>query len=424
VSPTGGTGAPAGSGAAAGSRRVTTPLKVGIILTAVSNAAQYGVKLGNTYDERQVYDAIVASLNAQGGLAGRKIVPVYAKTDTGSNNWETDFAAACATFTQDNHVDAVLGYAFAYYASFESCLAKHQVPHLNTGFNIPDEQELRGFPLFVPLIVPTIERRSLAKIDGGVAAGFITKASKIGLITDTCPGTARSLEQTVRPAIKRRGLTVAAESTLDCVNGASGSGGAVASVQNAVLAFKAQGVDRILIHGVAEAGPLLLFATSAESQNYRPGYALSSLAQLSILGGQIPKEQARNVHGFGWLETQDVPPQDYRPHNSLQKRCLALLKSRGISPVSAADYSYAYNLCEAVFVYERALDATGGSSNGSQILSAIQSLGTSFASTMNLGGSVFGKNRRDAVSVERPLLWREACSCYAYTGAARQIPFS
>jgi hypothetical protein len=416
-------GAVAGTGSA-GTKRITTPIKVGIVLTAVSNAAQYGVKVGNTYDEKQVYDAIVASLNAQGGLAGRKIVPIYAKTDTGSNNWETDFAAACATFTQDNHVDVVLGYVFDYFASFESCLAKHGIPHLNTGFNIPDAQELKAFPLFVPLIVPTIERRSLAKIDGAVASGFITKASKIGLLTDTCPGTARSLEQVVRPAIKRRGLTIASESTIDCVNGASGNGSAVAAIQNAVLAAKTKGVDRILIHGVSEAGPLLLFATSAESQGYRPGYAVSSLAQLSILGGQIPKAQARNVHGFGWLETQDVPPQDYRPHNGVQQRCLALLKSRGVAPVSAADYSYAYNLCEAAFVYELALKSTNGSSNGAQILSAIQALGTSFASTMNLGGSVFGKDRVDAVSVERPLVWREACSCYAYTGPVRQIPFS
>jgi hypothetical protein len=420
-----GTGAaPAGAAAPATDGRRLPPLKVGIVLTAVSNAAQYGVKVGNTYDEKQVDDGIIAGLNAQGGIGGRHIVATYAKTDTASNNWEADFATACATFTQDNHVDVVLGYVFNYYASFESCLAKHGVPHLTTSFNIPDAQELRPFPLFVPLVVPTIERRSLAKIDGAMATGFFTRTSKIGLLTDDCPGTARSLEQVVRPAMKRRGLTIAAEARASCANGASDGGAAIAQVQNAVLSFKTKGVDRVLIHGVSEAPALVVFSTSAESQGYRPGYALSSLAQLSILATQIPKEQARNVHGFGWLETQDVPPQDYKPQNALQHRCLALLKTRGISPVSAADFSYAYNLCESAFVYERALQTTHGSSNGPQVVSAIKSLGRSFASTMNLGGSLFEPSRHDAVSVERPLLFREACTCYFYTGTSREIPSS
>ena len=122
--------------------RVTAPLSLGVVLTATSNADQFGVSLGNTYSERQVDDAVIKALNAQGGLAGRKIVPVYAQTDTGSSNWETDFSAACATFTQDHHVEAVLGYVFNYFSSFERCLAAKRIPHLSTGFNVPDRREL------------------------------------------------------------------------------------------------------------------------------------------------------------------------------------------------------------------------------------------------------------------------------------------
>ena len=49
-------------------------------------------------------------------------VPVYAETNTASSNWESDYQAACATFTQDNRVDAVLGSSFAYFVSFEAAL--------------------------------------------------------------------------------------------------------------------------------------------------------------------------------------------------------------------------------------------------------------------------------------------------------------
>ena len=409
-------GAVAQGGAAA-----LPPVKVGIVLTGVSNADQFGVSLGNTYEEKDVYDAIVAGLNAQGGLAGRRIVPVYAKTDTASNNWEVDFATACATFTQDDKVDVVLGYVFNYFASFEACLAKKGIPHLTTSFNIPDAQELNSFPLMFALSTPTIERRALAKIDGAVATGYLTKTSKIGIISDTCPGTDRSLRGVVLPALKRAGLTVGATAQLNCVNGASGNGGAVSALQNAVLAFRSNGVDRVMIHGVSEGPPLLLFATSAESQGYRPGYVMSSLAQLAILGGQMPREQTRNVRGFGWLETQDVPPRAYAKPNALQSRCLGILLERDIKPTAAADYAFAYNLCEAAFVYEAALQKSEGRSDGPAVKAAVEGLGRT-SSTFNLGGSAFSADRDDAVTVARPLVWRESCGCHEYQGSARPIP--
>ena len=116
---TGTAGAVLSTGPTGAGGKVAPPLSIGVVLTATSNAESFGVSFGNTYSERQVDDAIINALNAQGGLAGRKIVPVYAKTDTGSSNWQTDFSAACATFTQDHHVVAVLGYVFNYFSSFE-----------------------------------------------------------------------------------------------------------------------------------------------------------------------------------------------------------------------------------------------------------------------------------------------------------------
>src|SRR5438270_13672528 len=37
--------------------RTTAPIKIGIVLTATSNAASYGITFGNTYTEPQVDDA-------------------------------------------------------------------------------------------------------------------------------------------------------------------------------------------------------------------------------------------------------------------------------------------------------------------------------------------------------------------------------
>ncbi len=402
--------------------RARTPLSVGVVLTSTSNASQFGVSLGNTYSERQIDDAIVAAMNAQGGIAGRRIAPVYASTDTGSSNWETDFAAACATFTQDHKVVAVLGYAFTYSKSFERCLATRKIPHLNTGFNVPGRTELAKYPLQTSLDVPTIDRRGLLKLTGAAADGVLTPKNKIGLLTETCPGTPESLQQTFLPEVKKLGLTVARTVTISCPSGAADASGALAPLQNAVLQFNSAGVDRVIFHASSEGPALLLFALAAQSQGYHPQYVVSSLANLESLRANIPAAQAKAVHGYGWMPTQDVPPRFYPAQNALQKRCLALLRSRQIKPASGPDYYYAYNFCEAVFVYEKALLGNGANADGAAVNAAVKGLGTSFASLTNEGGSLFAPGQYDAPRSMRHLVYTDGCSCFAYTGPTRSIP--
>ncbi len=421
--------APPSSGASSGASgravtRNTAPITVGIVITATSNADQFGVSMGNTLSEENIDRKLIDALNARGGLNGRRIVPVFASTDTGSNNWETDFAAACATFTQDNKVEAVLGYVFTYFSSFESCLAKKAIPHLNTGFNIPDAHELRPFPLHVALDVPTIDRRSLTKLEMAAADGVLTAKSRIGVVRDSCPGSARSYDQVFLPAAKRLGLNVVKSVELNCANGNSDSGAAVQALQNAVLQFASNKVDQVLFHAASEGPALLLFSVSAESQGFRPGYIVTSLANLEALKGYLPAAQRAKVNGYGWLPTQDVPPQSYPRPNAAQARCLGLLSSQGVKPVAGPDYFYAYNICEAFFAYEQALARTHGSSRGTDVVAAVKGLGTSFVSVTNDGGSAFSPAWPDAPRAARHASYADSCGCFRYVGAARMIPSS
>lgn len=406
-----------------GALAASGPIKVGIVTTGTSNASSFGVSFGGSVSEQDVAQAIVDGLNARGGLKGRKIVPVFAATDTGSSNWETDFSAACAKFTQDNKVEVVLGYVFNYFASFERCLAAKGIPHLNTGFNIPDNKELSAFPLHVALDVPTIGRRSLLKLDGATADGVITTKSRIGVLRDTCPGTGRSYDEVFLPFAKAKGLTVSKDISINCPNGNSDSGSAVAALQSAVLQFASARVDQVFFHMSSEGPPLLIFSLSAESQGYRPGYVVSSLGNLDALKGYLPAAQRSRVHGYGWLPIQDVRPADYPSLTPPQKRCLALLKLKGIKPVSGTDFSYAYNLCEALFVYELGLGGAG-TSRGDAVIAAVKRLGTSFPSATNAGGSAFDSRFPDAPRFARHVVFTASCSCFRYTGPARPIPLA
>jgi hypothetical protein len=407
---------------APGAVRSTAPITIGVVLTGTSNASQFGVSLGNTVSEQAVDQAVVDGLNAKGGLAGRRIKVVYANTDTGSSNWETDFGAACAKFTQDNKVDAVLGYVFNYFSSFESCLSKRGIPHLNTGINIPVRHELRPYPLFLAVNSAIIVRRRMIKLRGATADGVVSRSSKLGVLTDTCPGTQSSLNRTFLPETRRLGLTVTKTIAIGCTNGNGDTGRAVSELQSAELQFASSGVDTVVLHSVSEGPALLLFTLNADSQNYHPKYLVGSLANLDALKSYFPAGQVRNIHAYGWMANQDVPPAAYPKPNAAQKRCLGFLTAKSIKPSTGPDYAYAYNFCEAVFTYEKALLARSGDSGGPGVLTAIRALGPHVESVINNEGSAFGPQLIDAVRGYRHVVWVPARSAFAYTGPVRAVP--
>lgn len=403
----------------------TGPVKIGILLTKVGQADALGVSLGNTYSERQFDDAVINGLNKQGGLHGRRITPVYAGTDTASSNWEADYQAACATFTQDNHVDAVLGSSFAYFASFERCLAKAGIPHLTNSSNVADNKELAQFPLLRALIVPTIDKRSLAKLQGAINTGFLTPTNKLGVITDSCPGTQRAWNDVIKPFLLQQHIAVASTADEGCADGYNGSfSSAGAAVSNAILTFRSAGVDRVTFITVSESGTMLVMSEGASSQQYYPGWIMSSLVGTSILAGQAPAEQMKNTRVYGWLPSQDVTPAQYAAPTSAQRRCYGYLKASGITPTSAADFSYSQSICEALFAYESALGENGGALGGPAVIAGLERIGTRFPSVFDLDGAAhFSPARRnDVPGLYREAVFGDSCSCFAYHGRAYPMP--
>jgi hypothetical protein len=405
--------------------RQTGPLTIGFLTTDTSNAASTGASLGNTVSETGVDTALINALNKKGGIAGRQVKLVLAHTDTGATNWSNDFQAACATFTEDHHVDAVLGYQFTYEPNLESCLAKKGIPHLSNGFNVPSSSVLAQYPLFWSLDVPTIGDRSIAKFEGAIKTGFLTPQNKLGIVLDDCPGTLPAWKSEVRPYLVAHHINIAVEYTTTCGTGNNaGTAATVTGVTSALLKFRSAGVNRISFVSVSEAPVLYVISTVAQTQSYYPGWIVSSLGQLAIIGGQAPKSEMRNTHGYGWLPSQDVPPRYNPKPNASQRRCVSLLASEGVKPRSAADFGYAYNACEAVFLYERALELTNGNSDGRLVSDAIGSVGNKFESMLNLyGRSTYSSSRRNnAPAVYKPINWDGTCSCFRYGHQTYSMP--
>jgi ABC-type branched-subunit amino acid transport system substrate-binding protein len=409
--------------AAAAGKPATGPIEIGFVRTGVSNAAAFGASLGGTASEADIVAALVNAYNDKGGIAGRRIVPVYADSDTGSASWDADFAAACADFTQDHKVAAVVGYVFTHIDSFEACLAKKGVPHLSTTFNVPDAATLARYPTLVALSTPLIERRSVVKIDGALATGVITRASKIGIVLDSCPGTKAAWEKVTKPYMLSKGLNIASIYEIGCAGGAGDAGAEAGRVGGIVLQFRSANVDTISLMTTSEGPGIFVFSGVAEAQSYRPKYVVSSLANTAVLANQLPAPQAANVHGYGWLPVQDTTPQYWPSVTPAASRCLSMLKSKGITPTAPADYGFAFSACEGLFLYEIALKANQGRSDGLSIIASIEALGSTYNSVSNLDGrSTFGRTRHDAPAQARYFAWTPNCSCFTYRPSVMPIP--
>jgi ABC-type branched-subunit amino acid transport system substrate-binding protein len=405
----------ASTGGGRGTGSTTGPIEIGIVRTAVSNASAFGVSLGNTVTEANVNDALVASFNEKGGIAGRRIVPVYFDTDTASRSWSADFEAACAKFTQDHHVVAVLGYVFNHDDGFEECLTKKGVPHLSTTFNVPDTQVLAQYPLLVALATPRIERRSLEKVDGALATGVLTKASKLGVAIDSCPGTGRAWTKVTKPYLLSKGINIVSEFEVGCADGSGDVGAEAGRAGSLVLQFRTAGVDTIAAMTVSESGAVLIAGNAAEAQGWHPKFIVSSLATTAVLTGQMPASQLANVHGYGWLPVMDVSPDRWPSIPPSAQRCIATLKDKGIKLSAPADYAFAFNICDAMFVYEAALRSTGGRTDGQAVVRAVEALGSSHPGALTLDGRLtFGPTRHDAPTFARYFAWDTSCSCFTY----------
>ena len=411
-----GTTSGAGSTTAGGKVGDHAPIQIGFVTTSVGNAAALGVNAGQTYTDRAMFDALVSEYNAQGGVAGHKIAPVYGDTDTASSNWSNQFAQVCAKFTQDNHVKVVIGYIFVFLPSFESCLAKAHIPHLYGGYQPGDVVDQRSYPTMIGTGHPTVDGFDLTALDGALRSGLLNAKTKLGLIIDTCADGDRAYNSSVVPWLKAHNVNYQTV-TGSCAQGASDVSGAASAISNAELKFAASGVNLVF----ASAVELLVFMEDAQSQGYQPEY-------LTAVGGaaleaNAPASQMKHLHGFGWMPSVDVNPshQPY-PQTAPQKACIAKLVKHGLKPAQYNDFMAAYQACDGIDLYAKAL-AAGGSTDPQKVVDEVGSAMAAYQSAGTYAGGLRDvAHQRGGPSTYRAYAWTDSCSCVTYRGPTYPIP--
>jgi hypothetical protein len=390
------------------------PLNVGIITTNNDAASGAGIDNGNTFTPRRAYATLVAAWNARGGVAGRKVEPVYFELKSSSNNVNSDLEQACSTFTQDRHVSVVLSTTGFFDEAFTQCLARARIPVVSSDYALGDDQALRTASTLVAPSALTTDGRTSQLLQRFSSTGRLKRSSRLGVVVEGCAYTRRTYDRTVVPLAKQLGLTIAGHEETRCFHGLPDLGGQAAELQGVVLRFQSSQVSDVLfVSGGLEGTLMLLFATAAQSQQYHPHYDLTSGVSVVVQEGNTPAPQLQNAAGFGWLP--DVDSDQTKVTRPGQVRCLADLRRGGLSPTSAVDRTYAYTACDSLDLLGAGLRLTSGSTAG--LVAAVSSLGRSFASATTYGGTTdFSSGRRTGPSTGRVFAWQSGCSCFDYTG--------
>lgn len=193
----------------------------------------------------------------------------------------------------------------------------------------------------------------------------------------------------------------------------------MADINNAVLQFKALGVDRVVFL-TAAGGTALFFMAQAESQQYHPHYGLASPDAPSVLAQNAPSDQLAGTMAVGWIPSVDIADAQGPPLSPLERRCLAVNAkyASSFSGRNAATTALAY--CDLLWLFERAARAAGPALTTAAWVSGLATLQTSEPSAYTLQAG-FGPTRRDGAREYRPLAYDGSCSCFRYTGPARAL---
>jgi ABC-type branched-subunit amino acid transport system substrate-binding protein len=401
--------------------RITTPaaggsgpLRIGLLVPELGSAnSALGAQSTSAVSPKSVASALATSLNRTGGIAGHKIEIVYRSWDASSSNYSNEAAASCAYFTQDAPVPVVIDLGFGLHYGMQACLGKKGEATLGPP---SDDAATSAARLFATPNYVTSSRRYRAVVQGLSDTGYLTQKSRIGVVLENCPDLSRAFQQSVRPALTQRGLHLVTTYDMDCTQGFASAGPAASAIQGAVLNFRSNNVDRVLLVSDFEQIALMLFGNQAESQGYRPGYALSSLASAAITRANIPQGQWPQLHGVGSFPYSDIDDPHAAP-TPVEKHCLQLIKSGGVNVTSWADRAIAAQMCNNLLLVSASVTQQRGADSGTAIAAGIERLGQSFSvAGLVTGGTLFSSTRRDGPRDGSVFQYVPSCGCSRYSG--------
>jgi ABC-type branched-subunit amino acid transport system substrate-binding protein len=400
-----------------------TEIKVGLSVFKIGSVGdQFGMDASFGDGQKQA-QAVVDYVNSKGGIAGRKVKPVYYTVDFGRAGSIQDGqfeAEACEKWTNDDRVFFALNNTMARQALLP-CLAKKGVPAEHDAMPI-DEQRLSTYRDFyysgTGANTLTIDRSATVRVKALGARGWFkdesaAKPTVVGIIHYNDGFHANVVNKKMTPLIKSFGV--------DKVVVQAAPRGAQTPDATYVSRFQAEGVTHVFFLGEANAYPMT-FMAAAENQQYRPKYGLTSEQSPAFLESTspIPRAQLANATGVGWSALVDVNnPADPGPSGPNEKLCLDIEKKAGQDMSERGARLTASTYCNALFFLKQNVENAPALSPAG-LAQAVAGLGTGFDNIGVFSPTSYSATKHDGADTYRDFEFKNGA--FVYTSGNKRMP--
>ena len=372
-------------------------------------------------DIRDAYNVMVNLINSQGGVAGRKLAPVYFGYDASSSQTaDQQGQAACSRWTQDHKVFVIL----AGQLPIERECAKKAgaVEYWAPAGSNSLPETFTQYPHYVEITGLNMVRLGAVTIDGLARQGYFNRGAKIGIVAWDDAAFHQAVDRGFIPALKRHGLNVATQPIyIHSPQTVQDLAGATADVNNAVLKLSTRRVDHVMLLdgpvGVCGGGCLgFEFLNRAKAQHYQPRYGFNdnNLPVDSLDAGLYPPDQLRGSIAVVWGDDVKSKDAGWR-ENSTRARCETLMRQHGVDMSNINARAAAIEACDEMWFLQAVVAKLGPTPlTADAFIAGVNALGDSFASPSSYGIHL-SSQQHDGIGAVRTIEFVDSCTCYRYT---------
>jgi hypothetical protein len=321
-------------------------VRIAVGLTDIAGAAAnslFGLPSAN--EQRAMFEAVIAGINREGGVACRRLVAAYHEANPAD---ESQMHRVCLDVVDQGVFAMVDTGALSSRPTVLGCFGQHRVPFF-TGYIITEGLRRQHFPYLYGFTTrEQLYRDTAFALDG---RGFFQRGNgfgKLGFLVKTCQASAI---ETFRTALAEVG--VAGSQIVEYDIGCPSAFASPADLQQAVLTFQRSGVTHVLTGDIQ--GDLAVFTNIAQQQGFRPRYAFPDESVISLsYGSQRPNPE--NIDG-AIAVTQSRQGEERTPGTTPSEgtnRCNAYYEAAGLPPVYEQQ-SIAGNTCSELWMLRDAL---------------------------------------------------------------------
>ena len=393
---------------AAGLERGTGTIKIGFHYSSDLDAAYaaFGAS-GSFFDVEEAVNGLVRWVNARGGLGGKKVVAVFHTTNPLSGTFPEQAEKACTFFAEDAKVAYVVSGAVLPDDNMPACFARRNLPLVWDYQYVTSQATFDRYAntLYMPHNIAT-ERMGFS-IGALNAAKFFDAGAKIGLVRYDTSAHKQYADKVIKPGLAKIGRKVLVEAALTKPQSAGEAGYTANQAASAILRMHNASITHLLWVPSGGAIPLI-WGNAADSQNFRPRNAFTSLDIPTFLTENMSEEQLDRALVVGWMPANDTFMR-YVPKTPAVQDC--------INASGVPDNTGVVRYCDGLFFLKAALDRTP-LYGVSGLRKAADALGTTYRSPWTIT-TRFASGRHDGATSYRMMTFNASCVCFRFSSDAK-----